>query len=398
MLKEKEIRVFVSSSHLSTLLMILYAQERNPSAYKDILILDSPPKKASLIQAIKGTRFLHDWAVVVDLSSVLTDGTEMVPGFRKSLTRKIKHWPIFKQLYGFLFSIKGKNRRRDEMKILSSQISPLGNVAEVNVLTQTFVNDSLVMLFPGARVQHFEHGLGDAYFTEKSGGFGKIFYTIFNDCIQAEGRKHNRNFDYVKPLPGVERFRGIAELAIEKNLSAGVAEKLRSVSGRVVIILLESMQIFEVPDHYYVDFLDLCLRQIPDPRNYTFILKPHPAQTFRSLQDSKRHLEDFYKVRTVELSSSAEMSFSVEALYLIWEKQADYVFTAYSSSIFYISILYGGSSTKFYYAYNFFSNYLKRAPKQFLDIYHGIGHLVEEVVSVHCVQMNDTPGQVGGTS
>lgn len=377
----------MSPSHLCTLFMILYARKTRKAGYKDILILDSPPKKLSLIELIKGTRRIYDWHSIIDLSVPLEDSVELVAGTTKKLTRKLKNKPVIRQVYELLLKRHTRKQRAAEARVLTEKLAGLGDIIEINVLTQTGVNEALFGLFPKAQVNYFEHGSGDYYLIQKVKRKNFRFYCVFANEFKKLLADNGQNNDYVHQLTDCDKFPEIAREVIESDPQRNEIRRHCEVQGKMILVLLEAMQLYQVPDHYYTDYIDLCMKQVKDPEQYTFVLKPHPAQTRKSIEDQKNRLTDHYKVRTVVVDGGHFINFSVEVLFTLWKDNTDYFFGTYSSAIFYDSVLYRNSKTKFFYTYEFFLNYLQRAPKQFLDIYAGIREPVKKVFSVNCTSM-----------
>jgi len=380
------VRIFVSPSHLCTLYMILHARKTRKEGYKDILVLDSPPKKTSLINLIKGTQKIYDWHSIIDLSAPLDDSVDLVADKKKQLTRKLKSKPGIKQVYDLLLRRHTKKQRAAGAKILAEKLNGLGEVVEINVLTQTLVNEALFNLFPNAQVNYFEHGSGDYYLIQKmKGNFN--FYCVFADEFKKLLAERGLDISYVKQLTDHQDFPALAQEVI--NADPNREEILRNfkVDGKMILVLLEAMQLYQVPDQYYTDYIDLCMKQVKNPQDYTFVLKPHPAQTHKSIEDQKNRLQDHYKVKTLVLESGYLINFSVEVLFTLWKDHTDYFFGTYSSAIFYNSVLYKNSGTKFFFTYEFFLNYLQNAPQQFKDIYAGIKEPVKKVFSANCISM-----------
>lgn len=381
------VRIFVSPSHLCTLYMILYARKTSKPGYKDVLVLDSPPKKKSLIELIKGTQKIYPWHNIIDLSTPLDDSVDLVANTKKALTRKLKSKPGIKQVYDFLLKRHTKKQRAAEALLLKEKLRDLGDVIEVNLLTQTLVNEALFDLFPKAQVNYFEHGSGDYYLIQKVKRSGMNFYCVFAEQFKKLLAEKGLDNSFVKQLAGYEDFPAIAQEVINTDPTRDEIIKSVTVKGKMVLIVLEAMQLYQVPDHYYTDYIDLCMKQLKDPQDYTFVLKPHPAQTKRSIEDQKSRLIDHYKVKTVVAESPHLVNFSIEVLFTLWKDNTEHFFGTYSSAIFYNSVLYKSSGTKFYFTYEFFLNYLQSAPQQFKDIYAGIKEPVKKVFSANCTSM-----------
>ncbi|MGZ3863496.1 MAG: polysialyltransferase family glycosyltransferase [Bacteroidia bacterium] len=381
------IRLFVCPSHLCALYMILYARKTKKPGYKDVLILDWPAKRASLIKVITDTKKIHPWDEIIDLSTTLSDDTDLKPSAKKVLVRKLKENILLKPFYNALLKRhRNKQAKIEEQKILKA-LSGKGDVSEVNILTQTGITDSLFKLFPSAEVNYFEHGMGDYFFIQKIKLPKFSFYCIFNEQFKSYLKKKNLPDNYVKGFIGEGDFQQIANETIAADpQKEEIISKLK-FEGKKVLIMMESVEIYNVPDNFWTDYLDLCISNIPEPKNYTFILKPHPAQSFNAIEISKNHLLNHHKVKTVVIENSHSINYSVEVLYSLWNETTDYVFTAFSSSIYYISKIYNNTNTRYFYSFDFLKGYIKNAPPQFVYIFNGVEDLVKHVLSENCTEM-----------
>lgn len=381
------IRLFVCPSHLSALYMILYARKTKKPGHKDILILDWPAKRASLIKVITDTKKIHPWDEIIDLSTTLSDDTDLKPSAKKVLIRKLKENVLVKPFYNVLLKRhRSKQAKIEEQKILAA-IAGKGEVTEVNILTQTGIIDSLFKLFPKAAVNYFEHGTGDYFLIQKVKKTGFIFYCIFNEKFRDYLNKKGLSSEYVKGIIDEGDFLSIAKETLDADAQKKEIVSNLKFDGKKVLILMESVEIYNVPDNFWTDYLDLCLNNIPDPQNYTFILKPHPAQSFKAMEISKNHLLNYHRVKTVMIENSHSVNYSAEVLYSLWDDSTDYVFTVFSSGLYYISKIYNNKNTKYFHAFDFFRSYTKNSPAQFMYIYNGLEDLVKNVLSENCIEM-----------
>lgn len=382
------VRLFVTTSHLCTLYMLSYARNTNKGNYTDVLILDTPPKKKSLKKAITDTQKIYQWDSIIDLSTTLDDNADFEPNTRKSLTRKLKGKPIIKPVYDFLLKIYLKQQQNKEVKIIQNKLLNKGNIIEVNLLTQTIVNATLFKLFPKANVNYFEHGQGDYFFIQNIKSNNFYFYCVFADSFRKYLQSKKQENTYVKNLPDINNFSSLANEVIEFNRNEAGIDNQLNIEGKLVLILMESVQIYNVPDAFWTDYLDLCLSQISNLNEYTFILKPHPLQSVKSLEISKKHLLKTRKLKVLVIENNEAVNYSVEVLYSIWKDNTQYVFSLFSSASYYISKLYGNEKTTFYYAYDFFKKYMDNAPKQFVAIYDGINDVVKNVLTENCIDIS----------
>ncbi|MGZ3864948.1 MAG: polysialyltransferase family glycosyltransferase [Bacteroidia bacterium] len=383
------IRIFVCPSHLSALYMILYARKTKKPGHKDVLILDWPAKRASLIKVITDTKKIHPWDEIIDLSTTLSDDTDLKPSAKKVLVRKLKENALIKPFYNVLLKKhRAKQAKIEEQKIRNA-LAGKGAVTEVNILTQTGIIDSLFKLFPKAAVNYFEHGTGDYFLIQKVRTPRFNFYCIFSERFKEYLGKKNLPNNYVKGIIEEGDFLNIAnETIAEDEQKNEIISKLK-FKGKKVLILMESVEIYNVPDNFWTDYLDLCISNVPDPQNYTFILKPHPAQSFKAMEISKNHLLNHHKVKTVMIENSHSVNYSAEVLYSLWYDSTDYVFTVFSSGLYYISKIYNNKNTKYFHAFDFFRSYTKNSPAQFMYIYNGLEDLVKNVLSENCIDMKN---------
>lgn len=380
-------RIFVTPSQVCALYMILYARQTRKEGDHDILILDSPPKKNFLINAILDTKNVYPWSEIIALGPAVEDDTEMVAGMRKKLTRKLKEKPLFKPVYSFLLKQYTKKRERRESATIAEKLKNSAEVGEINFVTQTLANSTLLNMFPKAKVNYFEHGIGDYVFIQDVPQKDFGFYCLFGSSFKKYLDEKNKRSDYVQPLDYTD-FSLFASQILKAN---PVTEALKqSIKGKkIACVILENMHVFEVPDHYYTDYIDLCVKQIANPKDYLFVLKSHFTQTKKSVEDSVRLLREKYGVEVMVIDNKNLMGYSVEVLFTLWKEQVDYVFATYSSGIFYTSVLYKSNHTKFYYNYDFLKPYLAHAPTQFANTYRSGKELVEKVFSANCIRMQE---------
>ena len=381
------IRIFVCPSHLSALYMILYARKTKTEAYKDVLVLDWPDKKASLTKVITDTKKIYNWVDVINLSRTISDETDLAPSSKKKLIRKLKEIFFLKPAYNLLLKRHRAKCAKIEEQTILSHLAGKGEVVEVNILTQTGIIESLFKLFPKAAVNYFEHGMGDYFLIQKVKRVDFNFYCIFNERFKEYLVTRNLPGNYVKGFIEAGDFLAISKETINADEKRDEIISQYQFAGKKVLILLESVEIYNVPDNFWTDYLDLCMSKIPNPQDYTFILKPHPAQSFKAIELSKSHMINHYKVKTVVIEGNKAVNYSVEVLYSMWDDSTDYVFTVFSSALYYISKIYNNKQTKYFYAFDFFKDYTKNAPAQFVYIFNGIEDVVKNVLSENCVDM-----------
>ncbi len=146
---------------------------------------------------------------------------------------------------------------------------------------------------------------------------------------------------------------------------------------------------YNVPDTFWTDSLELFIAQVDKPEEYTFILKPHPTQSLKSMEISKDYMINKRKLKTLILEHNYSINYSVEVLYSLWQNNTYYVFSIFSSASYYISKLYSNPNTKHYYAYGFFEKYINDAPPQFSSYFKSLEDLLKNVFSENCVDISD---------
>jgi hypothetical protein len=369
--------------------MIAYARKTNNGNFKDVLILDTPPKKAALIKVITDTVKIYPWAEIINLSTVIPEEADFTPNTRKSLTRKLKTKPIIKPVYDFLLKLHLKKQKNSEAKIIQNQLAGKGSVSEINVLTQTGVNDVLFKLYPNANVNYFEHGQGDYFFIQNKKPYTYSFYCVFADRFKQYLHNHKQENKYVKNLLDTTDFPIIAKEVINTDAQQASIKAQLQVEGKLVLILMENVQIYNVPDTFWTDYLDLCIAQVDNPNEYTFILKPHPTQSLKSIEISKHYILNTCKLKALVIENKHAVNYSVEVLYSLWQDNTHYVFSVFSSALYYISKLYGNETTKYYYAYDFFKKYIGDAPPQFSSYFIDLEDLLRNVFSENCVDISN---------
>ncbi|HWY38645.1 MAG TPA: polysialyltransferase family glycosyltransferase [Bacteroidia bacterium] len=381
------VRVFVGTSHINTLYMILYARKTFKEGFKDILVLDSVPKKRSLIDLLVNTKKIYHWAGVIDLSLPVADESELAPGLRKKITRKLKTNVFVKPVYDILLSGYIKKKQKAEENILRKKLASFGEVGEINLLTQTGINNALMALYPAAKINYFEHGLGDYFFIQKMKPVNFTFYSVFADTFRNYLAKRGVPADFVKDLLEGNSFSDVAQKVIETDEDKEKILSSIKIEGKKVLIFLESMEIHNVLEPYWTDYLDLCISRVDNPKEYVFILKPHHNQTTRTIQLSKNYMLQ-RGLNTVLIENNLSLNYGAEVLYDTWKDSVKYVFSTYSSALFYISKLYGGAHTKYYYAFDFYAKYMKNTPLQYVEGYKGLNSLVKEVFSDNCTDIS----------
>jgi hypothetical protein len=368
--------------------MIAYARKTNQGNYKDILVLDTPAKRKSLVKVITDTIKVYPWTAIIDLGSLLPDETDYTPNVRKSITRKLKDKPLIKPIYTFLLKLYLKKEQSREIKNIQHKLLEVVDVCELNLLTQTGANEALFKLYPKAAINYFEHGQGDYFFIQKLKPVNFNFYCMFADKFKQYLQNNKQDYSYVKNVLDTKYFPALAKEVIDTDEEKETIKSYLQVKGKLVLILLESVEIYNVPDAFWTDYLDLCIAQISSPTEYTFILKPHHLQSLRAIEISKNYMLHTLKLNALVIESNHSLNYSVEILYVLWQDKTHYVFSVFSSALYYIAKLYANEKTTYYYAYDFFRKYMDNAPKQFSTYFNELEGLIREVFSENCIDIS----------
>lgn len=372
------LRIFLSTSHLSTLFMALHAKKTRTQECKDILIVENAQIKKSLLKLIHETTSIHKWDEIHDFVSITSDNENTKPTLRKTLTRKLKTKPIAKQIYNSLYDVILKNKTKsfkEKLQTIFKNI-PRSESVELNLLTQTFMNPILLEMFPKASVRYFEHGLGDYLHSENLKG---KFICLFSEQYKKYLSEKKLKNDFIFPSASFEDFKNIGANLIQQN-SILVPFKEKPAC---ILIIMESVDMYNVKNNFWEEYLAKCVGHISNPTDHTFIIKPHPAQSHESIQITKSFFEK--KNLKFKLLDSPELSgMSIEYLFPLWKENTKHVFALFSSSLFYLSVLYPEPHIIYHYSYEFMKKNIGNAPEQFKQHFLGLEELIEKVFSANC--------------
>lgn len=371
------LRIFLSSSHLSTLFMALHAKKTHSPDCKDILIVESAKIKESLLKLIHGTNIIHTWNEIHDFVSIVKDTQDLKPSFRKTITRKLKTKPIAKQVYDALYAIHVKNERKKLKERLQSLFRNYNSShVELHLLSQTLMNPVLFELFPKAKVRYFEHGLGDYLYMQELTHKGN-FHCVFAEPYKKFLTEKKMNTHFIFPSAPPADFEN-ASMEITKNLRLS-----DSTVSPCVFILMEDVKMYYVKKNFWKDYMERCLSGISSPQQYTYLLKPHPAQPIGSIEITKSFFEKQglkYKL----LDEPALTGMSAEVLFAQWKNNIHHVFALFSSSVFYLSVLYPLPHITYHYSYDYMAKHLGNATEQAKKHFKGLEELIEKVFSGNC--------------
>ena len=381
------LRIYLPTTHTGAVLMAIHAEKTKNVETKDVLMIDYPPLKESLIHLIKRSDVIHSWDKIVDFSKPINDDINKKPSLRKQITRKLKELPLIKNIYQKLLeSYSLKQKKQFKLSIEDSLGGLKSNKIILNVLTKTALNEALFELFPDAQINYFEHGIGDYMYYDqnkiKSGNFYSVFAKEFKAFLTNKNSKISENvFDYIN---GNEFETALKKL--EKNTIISAPQELVKTKKPIVFLLLENVEMYAVEDCFWTDYIDVCLSKISNPNEYLFVIKPHHNQSFDAIKKTIDYM-DLKKLDFFLLTKNNYMHMGAEILFYFIKSNTYFVFSLFSSSIYYLSKLYPSTEIGYYHGYNLFKKYTKKSPKQFTEIYEGIGPIITNVLSGNCKKL-----------
>lgn len=382
------LRIFLVSSHFSAILQSIYAASTKKEGDVDVLMIDYPPQKKTLSELILKTSIIHAWDKEINYAPELTDVTNMRPSFTKKLTRKIKQLPVVKNIYSVLQKNYLKNfLKKYEVKIQNDLQSFKKDHVSLHLLTKTGLNEVLIKLFPSAQLNYFEHGIGDYMYYEENKIPKGNFYCLFHKEFEAylKELKHP-NHHLIKGFLSGNTFHSAVQLLEKNNIITNELE-LIDKTKKIVFILIESVEIYQVPEHFWANCMDIYLKKIEHPENYTFILKPHPLQSFEAIAAIENYFSE-KNLNAIMLSKNKFINIGAELIFAFFYEKTDFVFSLFSSSIYYFTKLYPTTTIQYYQGYELFKEYTKNAPKQFVDFFNSLEPIVTKVLTSDCKKLN----------
>jgi hypothetical protein len=381
------LRIFLVSSHFSAILQSIYASSTKQEGDVDVIMIDYPPQKKTLSELILKTNVLHTWDKQLNYAPELTDATNMRPSFSKKLTRKTKQWPLFKTIYALLHKrYLNKFFKKFELQIEADLNSIKKDKIALHLLTKTGLNDVLIKLFPTAEINYFEHGIGDYMYYEQNKIPTGNFYCIFHREFAAYLKNiQHPNFELVKGFLSGDFFHRAVQQLEQNKIISNDFEKTQA-NKRYVFILIESVEIYQVPDNFWVNCMDIYLKKINMPDSYIYVLKPHPLQSFEAIST----IENYFKgkgLETIMLNNNKFINIGAELIFSFFFEKTDYVFSLFSSSIYYFTKLFPSNTINYYQGYELFKEYTLNAPKQFTDIYEGLEPIITKVLATNCKKL-----------
>lgn len=383
---KKEIRIFLTPSHICTVYLTLLARETRKENQIDILLLDASRRKKGLSNIILETSKSHDWSLVHDFSIFENEDFDYTPTTRKSFTRRIKSWPIIKNIYNYLLERhlqKADHKYKNELSAILNGFSLENSKVSLFMLTQTYLNRPLEQLFPNATLNYVEHGIGDYYHILNPKIRKGNFYCVFAESYKRYLVKIGNSTQSVNPIPNASSFPRIANDLLRNYNKSIHLEEIVLPEKPFVFVLLEAVDMYQVKHSFWTDYLDHIFSKLENPGKFHYLLKPHPMQSEISLIATKNHFEKLGFSYSL-LNHPSLINASAEIIFSHWEKKTEHVFCLFSSGCFYLSQLYSEEKITFWYSTAFMSKYLENAPPQFYKSFTESRQLIEEVFTENC--------------
>lgn len=380
-------RIFLTSSHFSTLLMAVYARDTREEGTKDILLIDRAKRKPAVIKHFRDAAAAYAWTAVHDLSIPISHTDDYAPGFVKKMTRRFKSKPLIRNIYNFLLEHHQKKTIKEQQELLRKHIGIQDEHVTLFAIKETVLFDALQALFPKAEMNHFEHGLSDYTLLMTDPPSHGNFYCVFADPFRKFLSGKNISFSFVQPFLHPGTFSDVckAYFNAEKEAAAEL-KKICSPGKKYALVIMQPVEIYQIDSHsFWSVFFDKCRAQIDDPSTVTFIIKLHPYQAKSAAGIAENYFRKYGLQHTIlpetMASSGIEISFS------LWQEHINYVFSPYSSALFYISRLFPNAGRTCYYDFELISNFNQRSPAHFVKLWNDSRPLISGVFAEKCREL-----------
>ncbi len=377
------VRVFISTSHISSVYMTLYARATHLPEHKDVLLVDVGTRRQEVIRLIEEVSTFHDWSLFRSFSAEAPEGHRYEPGLRKRLTRRWKGLPLVRDLYNLLLDLFQSGRNARYRSALVELLAPLASpkdTLQVHAHTETYLRIPMLQAFPNSTCDFFEHGQGDYIHVLDGhlplGRLHALFAAPYRRFLEQRGWSS----EWVIDLQGSA---GFAELSERLLVRHGVGPVDHMVTGPVVLILLEALDMYHVSEAFWGAYIDHVVSYLGSPYDYHFILKPHPSQSAHSLKLTEERCGELGLNYTL-LNTARQSSMAVEVDFARWAARTHHVFCLVSTGCFYLSQLYRAPHIHYHYSTSFMEKWIRSAPPQFRQLFEKMKPLISEVLSERC--------------
>lgn len=378
------LRIFVTTSHISCVYMALHAQRTAAPHDKDVLLVDIGTRRKEVIDSIRAAATMHQWALVHSFSGEVDDNHRFEPTLKKKLTRRWKELPIIRNIYSWLL-LRYEQQRDAELNARMLALLPeLKREQSIEVFghTQTHLNNLITRMQPSARTFYFEHGLGDYHYITHGGRLLAPLFALFADAFRHCLIRQGITPDQVHELSVPPEFPALAARQLEIMAFSGNKASLQP-DKPIVLILLEAVDMYEVPTSFWGAYIDHILSALPEPGRYHFLLKPHPVASSSSLKTTVAHCSK-RGIDFTLLDEPWQKSIAAEILFAQWAERTEHVFCLFSSACFYLSQLYRDPRITYHYSTDFMDRWTDNAPPMYKRHFEGLKPLIKEVFSERC--------------
>ncbi len=382
------LRIFLSSSGLSTLYLSIYARQSAKGGETDLFFIDALSLKPSQRDLILQAAAHHSYEQIYDLSRPVEETSTMVPNRRKQLTRQFKTRAGFKQVYDFLYKYKLMQEDQKHVQTLHKHAGKYllqkYERVELHLQPVLHLNRAFQKLFPKAQMRFFEHGLGDYLDFDVTMKLGDLFHCVFASQLKHYYNQTGRKSDYIFPVISAKGF-------FDPDLElSSLFPQLQEIEvpwdQHIALIAVQALEQFQVDLAYWNHFLDLCLQRIEDPEDLLFLVKPHPRQEPEVVARVSHYLEE--KGLSVQVWDKPELrSLNMEILFSVLIDRVKYVFSPFSSTVFYLSELYPSNLVQYFYSLQSIFPFTSKTPALYIQRWKDLHPYLQEVFGKRITEM-----------
>lgn len=380
----KRTRIFITTSHISCVYMTLFARATKGEDDTDILLVDTGARREGVVRLIREAASQHPWALVHSFSTSVPDDHGFSPSLRKRLTRRWKEAPGVRGIYRHLLGRQERTREARHRMMLSALLGPLvpsGTPVLLFAHTQTYLQRPLQRLYPGASLAFLEHGLGDYHYIMDEGRTTAPFHALFASGFATFLDRRGIDARDIHPLP-MAGWRAMAQDLIRPH-TLELEDRHIPDDRKLVLVLVESVEMYEVPDAFWSAYIDHVLSKLGDTAPFHFLLKPHPAADPASLRRTMEHCQARGLSFTL-LDAPLHKSMAAEVLFMQWAGRTEHVFCLFSSACFYLSKLHPDPRITYHFSSAFMDRWTGNAPPMYKQHFEALKPLIAEVFSENC--------------
>lgn len=362
---ELKSRIFVTTSPINVLFYLLYSKLNRDEQYNDVLIICNGHMNQASFDKLNILLSQHNWSQIIKTHEELQTSQNIKISFTKRITRKIRKFAIVKPFYDFSRKIFEKKEKEKQKNWLSTTLSiPNNSSVELNLLTETTINNALLELFPKSKVNYFEHGLSD-YVMVESMPQPSTFYCLFNDEFESYLNEKQKNQHIIAPIYQNDHFYEIAASYLS-NFKSEFQQVFPTLidKSKYVLVLMQDFENLGVSPKIHIQFFEKIRLQLGDGvSSVVFLIKPHPKQSLMVMNDIEQYLKT-EKLNYTFLKEPIFQYTSIELFFYLFKDSTSHVFSFYSSGLFYLSKLYHDSNIKYMYTFDYISNEISRMPPE----------------------------------